>query len=187
MILKKFPVLSLLTLVFIPTHVFAHKEHNHDTAKIVIAIQGNQGKFNFEIPAASLYGFEHAAKSEKEKQVVEAAKNKFEKNIGNIVIIEDRLKCNFQTIQISPFVPEDDDENETEKNHSSKNKKKLKGTHGDFKAEILVNCKEPIKKAKIFFGFKKYFPNIENISIEGLSNEKQFSLKIKNDEGSLEL
>ncbi len=187
MILKKIPTLSLLPLILIPLNVFAHKEHNHGTAKIVIGIQGNQGKFNFEIPAASMYGFEHAAKSEKEKQAVEAAKSSFEKNISNIVILEDRLKCNFQTIKIAPFVSDDDDENETEKNHNPKDKKKLKGTHGDFKAEIIANCKEPIRKAKINFALKKYFPSIENISIEGLSNEKQFSLKIKNDEGSLEL
>jgi len=179
--------LSLLPMTLIPLNSFAHKEHSHGTAKIVIGIQGNQAKFNFEIPAASMYGFEHAAKSDKEKHAVEAAKQTFEKNLNNIVILEDRLKCNFQTIKIAPFVLDEEDENETEKKHTTKEKKKLKGTHGDFKAEILANCKEPIRKAKINFALKKYFPNIENISIEGLSNEKQFSLKIKNDEGSLEL
>ncbi|WGL60161.1 DUF2796 domain-containing protein [Pigmentibacter sp. JX0631] len=174
------------TVLFL--HAHAHKAHNHGTANIDVAIDGNQAKFNFEIPAASMYGFEHEAKNEKEKKLVADSKQKFENNINKIVILEDRLKCNFQIIKLDPFSTDDEeDSSDDQKNSKSAEKNKHSAQHGDFKAEVLAKCEKSLSKSKLSFALIKFFPKIENIFVKGLSNEKQFSLHLKNEKGSLEL
>lgn len=176
----------LSTVFFLNAH--AHKAHDHGTANIDVAIDGNQAKFNFEIPAASMYGFEHEAKNAKEKKLVTESKQKFENNINKIVILEDRLKCNFQIIKIDPFATEDEEDNsDDQKTLKSTKNKKHSAQHGDFKAEIIAKCEKPLSKSKLSFALKKFFPKIESMFIEGLSNEKQFSLHLKNEKGFLEL
>lgn len=179
---------SILSAAFVPSHSFAHKAHVHGTAKLIIGIEGKQGKINLEIPAASMYGFEHEARNAKEKKAIQTAIATFNENMSQMIILEDRLECSLQSQNIQAFVADKGAEEKHEHHsHHNKKQKTLTSIHGEFRAEINIKCKEDLENSKVSFAFKKYFPQIESLVIEGLSKSKQFSLKIHNDKGSLEL
>jgi len=70
----------IFTVIFsIVTSVIAHSDeystHNHGKAELTIAIEQNEIAVNFRIPAESLLGFEHSAKTKRDIAKVSTMKN----------------------------------------------------------------------------------------------------------------
>lgn len=55
-----------------------HAAHEHGVARLTVATTDNGVEIMLETPAANLFGFEHTAKTDEEKQVVSTAKAKLE-------------------------------------------------------------------------------------------------------------
>ena len=62
-----------------------HEAHVHGSATLNIAFEKLQGKIEFKAAADSILGFEHEAKSEKDKKTVSDISSLFENNINTMV------------------------------------------------------------------------------------------------------
>jgi Protein of unknown function (DUF2796) len=174
------------TFLFSTQVALAHGAHEHGSAKIDIGVEDTTATIHLEVPAISVYGFEHEAKNEKDKKAVSSAIEKIKTNFNQMVKLESSLGCTFSATKIDPFVKDDDDEGEESNAKNEKNKKE-EGEHGDFHADFSVKCSKKISGTKVTFGFKKYFPNIHQINAQGLSDSSQAAAKISDDKGFLQL
>lgn len=177
---------SFLASLLLLQNSFAHAPHEHGTAKIDIGVQDTSATIHVEVPAMSFYGFEHEAKKAEDKKAMNAAVEKFKKNINQIVKLDYSLGCTFSPNKIDPFAKDDEDEDNNVKDPKDK-KSKTEGIHGEFKAEYTIKCQKKISGSKVTFGFHKYFPNINSIQAQGLSDSSQAATKILNDKGFLQL
>ncbi len=73
-----------------------HKAHSHGHAELSIAFDSLVGQLEFKSPAESIVGFEHQAKSDKDKQKLTTAKVDFETNIAKYVQFDSNLGCKFE-------------------------------------------------------------------------------------------
>ena len=62
-----------------------HQAHVHGTATLNIAFDQVSGKIEFKSAADSVLGFEHAAKSDKDKKILSEAILKFETGISQMI------------------------------------------------------------------------------------------------------
>lgn len=172
-----------LIFIFFTKNIFPHGAHEHGTAKIDIAADDLNATIHIEVPAMSIYGFEHVAKNSQDKTLVQNAVNKMKLNINKIVKFDPSLGCTFSSSKIDPFVQDSDDDDD----ESDMTKKEEKSDHGNFRADFNIKCTKKIAGTKVTFGFQKYFPNIKKLNVQGLSDESQQPATISDDKGFLQL
>lgn len=151
------------------TMVFAAREqgtHVHGLGKVSLAFDGKVGKIEMEIPADSLFGFEHEAKTKKDIQAKEESLKKLEEKISDMIVFSSELKCQ---------ITKDNFKVNQEKNHS------------DVDAEFSVACQKPIVGSIISFNFQKLFPRFKKIHVDVIADAVQKSIEVTKNGESLEL
>lgn len=152
-----------------------HKAHSHGEAKLSIVIESAQATtaaIEFESPAEGIYGFEHEAKSQKDKDRINEAVKKFEDNIGKMIQFDAKLNCKFTKVSLDPAKRDPEDK---------------KAKHAEVHANYTVACDAPLAGTKVNFGFTSVFPRVKHVEVTGLSGDKQAKAEVKKDKGSLDL
>lgn len=151
-----------------------HGAHHHGAGSLGIAFDGVQGKLELKVPAESILGFEHTAKTDKDKKTQESQLSKLETNIGDIVVFDSSLKC---AISKDKMEMVKDEQEATSK----------KAEHSDVLAVFNVACEKSIENTKVVFNFQKYFPKIHEIEIQILVGSVQKSAEAKKSGTSVEI
>jgi hypothetical protein len=172
----KFPL--FFSFLITPNLCFAHGAHEHGVAKIDIAYTKNNIQINFEIPSVDIYGFEHTAKSEKDKEALEKGTKNFETNFLKIFQLNSNLDCKVTSSKIEPFVKEEDPEAE---------EVLFSAEHGNFRATYKLNCKQSPEKSPLYISFKTTFPSIHKLVIQTIGDKIQNGLTVNSGEGKINL
>lgn len=190
--MKNFRFHHLAALLFpqfllLPLPAFAYRAHEHGVAKIDIAFDGLKGVIHFESPASSIYGFEHEAKSKKDKRTrdsqIDVFKNKFSQMLG----FDSGVACAVTVTKVDPFVIEDHDDGDLHHEAAKGKEEKHEGTHSEVQADFAVTCGKTVTGTNIHFAFQKFFPAIKKISVQVINGDKQNGATIVNDKGSVGL
>jgi len=144
----------------------AQHAHSHGAAKVNMGIEGSSGTVEFEAAADPVIGFEHKPKNAAEQKKVDAALANLKARIGELVIFPAALGCKFQTI----------------KAHFE-----VEGQHAEVHAEFKVQCAKPLKGAEVKFGISKMYSEIEDVTVQAVSDSGQTGATIKNDKGSVKI
>jgi hypothetical protein len=149
-----FSILTLLsTISFADDHKKKHKHygaHVHGAGHISLAFDGLKGRFEFKAPAEAILGFEHEAKSEKDKKTLADAISKFETETSKLVQFSVDSNCSFAKDKVS-FEKESD-------------------SHADFLAYFDVVCQLPIFGTKVTFDFTS-FQKLHNVDVTVLVDD----------------
>lgn len=158
----------MFKVLLLSAMVFAGEQaaHVHGSGHVSLAFDGAKGKIQFESPGQSLFGFEHEAKSKNDKKKKDAALQKLEDKISEMIVLDPSLKCDikkdiFEVIQ--------------------------KNGHADVSAEFTVQCQQPVAGSSISFHFQKVFTSLKNIQVDVLAGDMQKSLAVKKNGESIEL
>ncbi len=134
-----------------------HEAHVHGSATLNIAFEKLQGKIEFKAAADSILGFEHEAKSEKDKKTVSDISSLFENNINTMVQLDPALGCKISTEKIA---------------------NQLQGKHSDFIANFNVLCKKEIIGSKMTIDFTR-FKTLKDIDVTLLADTVQKTAEVK--------
>lgn len=164
-----------LPALFLACSVYAaekheHREHGahvHGAAALSIAFDGAQGKIEFKSPSESLFGFEHAAKSDADKKAMDEAFKKFESNIADMISFEKNLACQFSKDKIEVVFEG--------KNHS------------DTTAAFSIKCAKSPVGSKLVFNIQKQFPKLKDVDAQIIADTVQKSAEIRSNGTTVEL
>lgn len=178
----------VLGLILVSTAVYAgkkkehrhHEAHVHGGATLSIAFDQLKGKVEFKAASEGVLGFEHEAKSEKDKKKLTDTVAKFESSIGSMIKFDESAGCAFTKEKIE-MVPEKEDHDEKEKGHEEH-----KGEHSDFIANFSVDCKKEIKGTKVTFDFTS-FKGLKDLDVTLLVGDLQKSVEVKRKPVTIEL
>ncbi len=145
-----------------------HEAHVHGGATLNIAFDQWKGKVEFKAASAGVVGFEHLAKTEKDKKTVTEAKTNMDANIAKLIQFDSALGCVFTKEKIE-IVPESD---------SSK--------HSDFVASFQVTCVKSVVGSKVTFDFTS-FKKIKDLDVTVLADTVQKTAEVKSKPVVLEL
>lgn len=150
-----------------------HEAHVHGGATLSIAFDQLKGKVEFKAASEGVLGFEHEAKSEKDKKKLSDTISTFEASIGSMVKFDESAGC--------VFVKEKIEMAGEEKVHDEH-----KGEHSDFIANFSVDCKNEIKGTKMTFDFSQ-FKGIKDLDVTMLIGDLQKSVEVKRKPVTVEL
>lgn len=167
--MKKITVLALL---LVTNFALAKKEHRHHeahvhgSAQLHIAFDNLVGKVEFKAAAHGIVGFEHKAKSAKDKKALEEAISSFENMISQMVVFEAKAECAFMKEKVE-MVTES-------------------GNHSDFVANFQVTCKQNLLGTNLTVDFTK-FKKIKDLDVVVMVNDLQKSVEVKKKPVTIEL
>ena len=200
----KFQTALAAALVAVSTTAFAaddkHRQldaHEHGQSELSIAIEGKKVVMELEAPGADIVGFEHRAKTKKQRRALSAAKKALRK-ISNVLTWPKEAGCTLKKAKVGYHVEGGDDHGHDhghkrkhkkpkKKKHShghghahgKKKEKEAESTHAEFHAEYSLTCKSPAKLTAFEFPFFKKFKRAEelDVSIAGPKSQKKFEVE----------
>ncbi|WP_373999151.1 DUF2796 domain-containing protein [Bdellovibrio bacteriovorus] len=159
----------MMKVLLLSAMVFAAREqgaHVHGSGKASLAFDGKNGKIELHVPAESIIGFEHQAKSKADKQKKDKALAKLEEKIGEMIVLDPALKCE---IKKDIFEVNQHD------------------SHAEVEAEFNVTCEAPAAGSTITFNFSKQFPRLKKVQVDVLADGVQKSTQVLKNGDSVEL
>jgi hypothetical protein len=178
--MKKTVLIALLGLILTAqADKHEHREHEahvHGGATLNIAFDQLNGKIEFKGAADGIVGFEHAAKSDKDKKTVADSILKFETGIASMVVFDPSLNCVITKELIE--IQKEEAAAEKTKADSQQKSKKHKGEHSDFVANFKVACAKSIVGSKVTIDFK-LFKQIKDLDVTILADTVQKTAEVK--------
>ncbi len=145
--------------------------HEHGAAKLMMAMEGEKLQVEFEVPSESLIGFEHFPKSQSNR-----------KNFNeSIKILSDPSKLFSMPIKaecllVGMNVSQSLFSNEEEHGHDESEKSEI---HSEFESNYYWNCQHLDEIDSIGTQLMSFFPRIEEIRVNWISNNGQGSLELE--------
>ncbi len=167
-----FVLVSLFVSFDILAQVARQKDsHEHGAAKLMMVMEGEKLQVEFEVPSESLIGFEHFPKSQSNR-----------KNFNeSIKILSDPSKLFSMPIKaecllVGMNVSQSLFSNEEEHGHDESEKSEI---HSEFESNYYWNCQHLDEIDSIGTQLMSFFPRIEEIRVNWISNNGQGSLELE--------
>lgn len=144
--------LCLLTVSFMA--MAAGGAHEHGVAHLSLVQDGRTVTLGFESPLDSLVGFEHAPRTDTQKQALQQARVALE-NAAAVVTLPAAAECVLGSVTVElPF---------GEAAHAGHGDH---DTHADADAEYVFECAQPAALSPMTVGLFKAFPRLQRIDAE---------------------
>ena len=154
-----------------PAGTVNHKAHVHGAAKIVLALEtSTQGTIDLDVPAESIYGFEHKATTKADKEAEAKGLKPLKGNPYSIIRLPS--DCEIKVIKVEMEKAEDDKHEEVKGDEHH-------GEHADINASYSVKCVKPISGIKAWIGMFDIFPRLKTVSFQVLTSSGQTETKVQ--------
>ena len=148
-------------------HHREHQAHQHGAGKLGLAFEGTKGVIDFEIPAESIMGFEHEAKSKADQKKKADSIELLKTKMNEMVQFDSTLNCVMQAQDVQVV--------SQEKNHS------------EVKAQYAVQCEKSLLGSVINFNLQKHFKRIKKVDVQIIVDSLQKSIEVKNKPAQIKL
>ena len=169
--------------------------HEHGAANLMLAIEGDKLQIGIEVPSESLIGFEHFPKSRSDRENFNEA-IKILSNPSKFFSTPDDAECLLTGLNVSQtlFSGEEEDEHGHEKKdehghddhdehgHEDSEKGEI---HSEFRSNYSWNCLHTDEIDSIGNKLFSFFPRIEEIRVNWITNSGQGSLEIESGDNQI--
>lgn len=164
--------------------------HEHGRGTLNIAIEGSRLSMELEAPGADIVGFEHKAKTKKQKAAIEKAEEQLEAAEA-LFQLPAAAGCVLEASKVA-LESEDHDHNHDHgaKHHGGKDHGPKEGTkggtkkghsddpHSSFRAEYAFECKAPASLTSIGFGYFKVFAGAQKLDVTVVTPKQQSRFEV---------
>jgi|TARA_B110000967_G_C18872403_1_gene556205 hypothetical protein len=185
----------VLVCLFVSFDIFAQvvrqkDSHEHGAAIIKMVMEEEKLQVEFEVPSESLIGFEHYPKSQSKRENFNKA-IKILSDPSKLFSKTTKAECILVGMNVSQSLfsheEEHGDEAEEEHGHDESEKEEEHGhdvsekseIHSEFKSNYYWNCQHLDEIDSIGTQLMTFFPQIEEIRVNWISNNGQGSLELE--------
>jgi hypothetical protein len=159
----------------------AHREagaHEHGRGTLNIAVEGSKVTMELEVPGFDIVGFEHVAKSRRDKQAVEKAKAQLQAPLA-LFKLPAAADCRVTEAKVEFGADEDD--------KAAGAKAKEEHEHAEFHAQYALECQSPVSITGIEFPFFRAFSGAEKLDVNVITAKGQNKFEVSRKRPSLSL
>ena len=183
--------------------------HEHGHGKLGIAIEGKKVSMELIVPGADIVGFEHEAKSKKDKAAVAAAEKKLAA-VLKVFTPPAGAGCKVTKAKVEFEVEGDHDDHahshgkKTKKKHdhgdkhshghdhghkkkSAKKHDHDEETHAEFHANYILNCASPAKFTSLKFNYFGMFKGAEELDVQVVAPKGQTKYEVSRKKTTISL
>lgn len=140
--------------------------HDHGHAKLAVAAEGDQIALDLEVPGDSVFGFEHAPKTDAEKKIYAAALDDLKTKPLELFLLSKDLGCVVQ---------------------EAKAEAHNEGNHSDVDAAYKFKCAKPLAGAKLTLALLDRFPRLKEVKVQLTSGATQAAKTVTKSADALDL
>lgn len=168
--LSSMVIYALLCTAFSPA--IAHEAHVHGLGKLDMAIDGAQVMLHLDTPLMNLLGFEHAAKSPKDRSAVQNMALKL-RDSGRIFVTTPAAECRPASIKLvsnalDPILL-------GEPSTPAAKTAPMRSEHADLNADFVLQCVHPDLLKTIDVALFTQFKGFQKIDVQMLTPKKQLA------------
>ncbi|TMV10021.1 DUF2796 domain-containing protein [Ruegeria sediminis] len=168
--------------------------HVHGAGTVGIAFSGSDFSLSLEAPGADIVGFEHAAVTAEDRDLVQAAISDLAKPL-TLFVVSDEAGCTVKSANVSVAMSQIG-EHETEGDHSgeateehdhSEHAEDHAAVHSEFHAEYVMTCQNIDAIDGIRFDYFERFPNAQELDVQVVSPKGARAYEIGRSDVELDL
>ncbi len=148
-------------------HKREHGAHEHGHGTLNISTEGKIILLELEVPAADIYGFEHKAENDEQKQIIQKASIDLQKPLG-LFDLGSEADCKVENVKL------EDGQDKA-------------GEHSEVHVEYALYCKNPGKITSINLKYFERFKGAEELKINIIGSQGQKSYEVERDKPVLKL
>ncbi len=151
--------------------------HVHGHGDLDIAVENKRVSMELVVPGMDIVGFEHAATTDAQKDVVQKAMDQLNKPL-EVFKLPQAAGCSVADakVAIEPEHHHDGDEDHDE--HAG---------HNQFHVTYALDCKEPTNLTSIAFDYFKMFAGAHDLTVNIVTAKAQTSYEVSRDKPELDL
>jgi len=169
-----------------------HREfgaHEHGRGTLNIAVEGNKVSMELEVSGVDIVGFEHAAKTAREKAAVDKAKTQLSAAL-TLFALPASAGCRVAETKIEVEIGEHDHDAKAEaqapKSADAQIGAKSEG-HSEFHVEYALECAAPTNLTTIEFGYFRAFAGAQKLDVNVITPKGQNKFEVTRASPSLSL
>jgi hypothetical protein len=168
-----------------------HRElgpHVHGHGTLNVAVQNERVEMELIVPGMDIVGFEHAAKTDAQKAVLEKARRELEKPL-TLFKLPAAAGCSLANAKIAIEAEQHhDDEDDAHDEHAhDEDAHDEHAGHNQFHVIYALNCTKPANLTSIDFIYFNTFAGARDLTVNLVTAKAQSSYEVSRDEPSLDL
>jgi hypothetical protein len=170
-----------------------HREmgaHEHGKGTLNVAVEGNRVSMELEVPGADILGFEHPAKTPKQKAAVENGKKQLLAPLA-LFKLPAAAGCAVSTASVEVESEGHDHDKKAASGKDSDSAKKPEaheeGGHSEFHAQYTFDCKAPAKLTSIDFDYFRAFARAERLAVNVITAKGQTRFEVSRSKPRIDL
>jgi hypothetical protein len=184
--MRLFTLLAVAACAAVVLPAQAHRQagaHEHGRGTLNIAVEGSKVTMELEVPGADIVGFEHTAKTRREKQAVEKATSQLREPLA-LFKLPPAADCRATEAKVEFGA----DAEEGAKAPAAKGKAKHDDhEHSEFRAQYTLECGSPGSITAIEFPFFRTFSGAEKLDVNVITGKGQNKFEVTRKRPSLSL
>lgn len=149
--------------------------HQHGHAQLQIALENNNIELILTSPAYNLLGFEHQPHTEQQKQTLENAKHWL---TTQALVTPNNGKCTVTSANMDFTAKTADQDHHEHDHHHDDANSQAKNEHANIEASQVLKCTGADFSGGFTTPLIGQFPEIQNLSVEWVTNSGQGSAKL---------
>jgi hypothetical protein len=173
----------IVLIVLMPAPLIAETRrqldaHEHGHGTLNIAIEGKQILMELRAPGTDIVGFEHAAKSDKDKVRVEAAEKSLSDPLA-LFSLPGAAGCSVKSAEVEGALAGSHHEEKHGHNDDKHTNHGEKEAHSEFHVEYVLTCSNISAITWIEFPYFERFPRAEVLKVNMITGKSQKAFEVK--------
>ena len=177
-------ILIILVCLFVTFNFMAQASrekdsHEHGSANVMLAMEGEKLQLNFEVPSDSLIGFEHLPKSPDQRQNFSKAISTLSEP-SKLFSIPTNAECLLVSVNVSQSLfSGKGGHGHDEKDDHGHDKSEKSEIHSEFHSKYQWNCHHLDDLDSIDTQLMNIFPRIEEIRVSWIAENSQGAIELE--------
>lgn len=169
MLYLRLPVLMFVLMAGMDLAAAPHRPHTHGSAKLYAVQEGDRLHLELESPAMAIVGFEQALRTEQQKTLLSAARDRL--RAGATLFRFQGSSCTLDGAEIT--LP-----HEYAKEAVDHHLEESEAAHFDVKAAYLFNCKNPEQLRAFRVHLPEQFPDLKTFDVQWVVGGRQGATQV---------
>ena len=168
--------------------------HEHGVVRMGLAVDDQRMSLDIEVPAATVFGFEHNPETEEEIRVVSEAMETLRTRVGEVIVVSSELACELEDVEVvsAPEVDEEHSHSEDEDAHSddeehshSEDEEHSHSEDEDAHSEVRVSvswfCAQSVEGTDATLSLSSLWPDAELVDLTVITSMGQAAGRVAAD------
>ena len=161
--------------------------HEHGVVRMGLAVDDQRMSLDIEVPAATVFGFEHNPETEEEIRVVSEAMETLRTRVGEVIVVSSELACELEDVEVvsAPEVDEEHSHSEDEEHAHSDDEEHSHSEGEDAHSEVRVSvswfCAQSVEGTDATLSLSSLWPDAKLVDLTVITSMGQAAGRVAAD------